>query len=117
MLFDLAKALSFFISMFALYPVVMGAFFVPGSHWQDRLILAAARMGLAGCLALVSGILFARPWLNHDAAGRHDAGHSLLATLPVRIYLWTILGVAILFLLSWFLEEFYMPYLWKSLPY
>jgi hypothetical protein len=112
MLLDLTKALSFFVSMLALYPVVAGAFFVPGSHWQDRLILAAARMGLAGCLALVSGILFAKPWLYQEEAGRR-----LLATLPVRVYLWTILGVAILFLSSWYLEEFYVPYLWKSLPY
>ncbi len=117
MLLDLTKALSFFVSMLALYPVVAGAFFVPGSHWQDRLILAAARMGLAGCLALVSGILFAKPWVNHDGSGRDGAGQRLLAALPVRIYFWTTLGVAVLFLLSWYLEEFYVPYLWKSLPY
>ena len=117
MLLDLTKALSFFVSMFALYPVVAGAFFVPGSHWQDRLILAAARMGLAGCLALVSGILFARPWDYKDETGQDGAGRRLFAALPVRIYLWTILGVAILFQLSWYLEEFYVPYLWKSLPY
>ncbi|MGP8251312.1 MAG: hypothetical protein ACLQHF_04710 [Terracidiphilus sp.] len=112
MFLEVARTLSFFVSMLALYPVVVGAFFVPGSHWQDRLILALARMGLAGCLALVSGILFATPWRYQDGAGRR-----LLAALPVRIYLWTILGVAIMFLLSWFLEEFYVPYLWKSLPY
>jgi hypothetical protein len=112
MLLEIARTLSFFVSMLALYPVVAGAFFVPGSYWQDRLILAAARMGLAGCMALVSGILFARPWLYDDGAGRR-----LMAALPVRIYLWTVLGVAILFLLSWYLEEFYVPYLWKSLPY
>lgn len=111
MLLDLTKAFSFFASMLALYPVVAAAFFVPGSHWQDRLILAAARMGLAGCVALVSGIMFARPWLYDEGAGRR-----LLAALPVRIYLWTVLGVAILFLLSWYLEEFYVPYLWKNLP-
>ena len=117
MLLDLTKALSFFVSMLALYPVVVGAFFVPGSHWQDRLILALARMGLAGCLALLSGILFAKPWDNHDGPGHDGAGRRLMAALPVRIYLWTILGVAILFLLSWYLEEFYVPYLWKNLPY
>jgi hypothetical protein len=122
MLLDLTKALSFFVSMLALYPVIAGAFFVPGSHWQDRLLLALARMGLAGCLALVSGILFAKPWVNNDGSeqdrtGQDGAGQRLLAALPVRIYLWTILGVAILFVLSWYLEEFYVPYLWKNLPY
>jgi len=111
MLLDLVKALSFFASMLSLYPVVVGAFFVPGSHWQDRLILALARVGLAGCICLLSGILFARPWQFTD-----HPGHRLLATLPVRIYLWTILGVSVLFLLSWFLEEFYVPYLWRNQP-
>ena len=111
MFFEIARPLSFFVTLLALYPVVVSAFFVPGSRWEDRLILAAARMGLAGCLALVSGILFARPWLYHDGPRR------LLAALPVRIYLWTILGVAVLFLLSWYLEEFYVPYIWKNLPY
>lgn len=33
----------------------------------------------------------------------------LLATLPVRMYLWTILGVSVLFVLSWYLEESYVP--------
>jgi hypothetical protein len=117
MLLDLTKALSFFVSMLALYPVVEGAFFLPGSHWQDRLLLALARAGLAGCLALLSGILFARPWLNDDGPGQDGAGRRLLAALPVRIYLWTILGVSILFLLSWYLEEHYIPYLWKNQPY
>jgi hypothetical protein len=112
MLLEFARTFSFFVSMLALYPVVSGAFFVPGSHWHERLILAAARLGLAGCLALVSGILFARPWVYEDGAGRR-----LIAALPVRIYLWTILAVAVLFLLSWYLNEFYVPYLWKSLPY
>jgi hypothetical protein len=111
MIFEIARPLSFFVSMLALFPVVAGAFFVPGSHWEDRLIIAAARMGLAGCVALLSGILFARPWLYNDG------GRRLIAALPVRIYLWTILGVAVMFLLSWYLEEFYVPYLWKSLPY
>jgi len=117
MLLEFARTLSFFVSMLALYPVVAGAFFVPGSQWQDRLILFAARMGLAGCLALVSGILFARPWVNKDETGQDGAGRRLLAALPVRVYLWTVLSVAILFLLSWYLDEFYVPYLWKSLPY
>jgi len=112
MFLEFARTTSFFASLLALYPVIVGAFFVPGSQWQDRLILALARMGLAGCICLLSGILFARPWRYTDHPGLR-----LLATLPVRIYLWTVFGVAILFFLSWYLEEFYVPYLWKSLPY
>ncbi|MGA7342815.1 MAG: hypothetical protein WBE72_16865 [Terracidiphilus sp.] len=111
MFLDIAKALSFFLSMLSLYPVVLSAFFVPGSRWQDRLIVALARVGLSGCVCLLSGLLFARPWEEDREASEH-----LLATLPVRVYLWTIAGVAILFLLSWFLEEFYVPCLWRQIP-
>jgi hypothetical protein len=110
MILDIAKALSFFLSILSLYPVVAGAFFVPGSRWEDRMVLALARVGLAGCICLLSGILFAQPW---------QAGHTsehLLATLPVRMYLWTVAGVAVLFALSWFLDVAYVPWLWRNQP-
>ena len=110
MILDIAKALSFFASILSLYPVVVSAFFVPGSSWEDRLALALARVGLAGCTCLLSGILFARPWLA-DPRGEH-----LIATLPVRIYLWTVASVAVLFTLSWYLEVSYVPLLWRNLP-
>ncbi len=110
MLFDIAKALSFFLSILSLYPVVVSAFFIPGSRWEDRMVLALARVGLAGCICLLSGILFARPWQpNHSA-------EQLLATLPVRMFLWTILGVAILFTLSWYFDVEFVPLLWRNLP-
>jgi hypothetical protein len=111
MILDIAKALSFFLSILSLYPVVLSAFFVPGSHWQERLAMAAAKIALAGCVCLLSGMLFSKPW-----RADYEGGERLLATLPMRVYLWTIAGVAVLFFLSWFLEECYVPYLWKNLP-
>ena len=110
MILDLAKALSFFLSMLSLYPVVGSAFFIPGSRWEDRMVLALARVGLAGCMCLLSGILFARPWLPD-----HSSDH-LLATLPVRLYLWTVAGVAVLFALSWYFDAEFVPLLWRNLP-
>jgi hypothetical protein len=110
MILDIAKALSFFASILSLYPVVMSAFFVPGTRWEDRLILALARVGLAGCICLLSGILFARPW-HADPRGEH-----LIATLPVRIYLWTVAGVAVLFTVLWYFDNPLVPWLWRSQP-
>jgi hypothetical protein len=106
MILDIARALSFFASMLSLYPVVVSAFFVPGSRWEDRMIVALARVGLAGCTCLLSGILFARPW-QPNPHGEH-----LLATLPVRVYLWTVAGVTVLFALSWYLDVSVVPWLW-----
>jgi hypothetical protein len=54
----------------------------------------------------LSGILFARPW-QPNPHGEH-----LLATLPVRVYLWTVAGVTVLFALSWYLDVSVVPWLW-----
>jgi hypothetical protein len=41
----------------------------------------------------------------------------ILSTLPVRLYFWALGGMAFLFAASWFLETYYVPLLWKNLPY
>lgn len=108
MLFEAGKALSFMLSMLSLYPVVMSAFFVPGTHWEERLGLALVKIAMAGCVCLASGILFAWP------AGNNR--ETLLRTLPVQIFLWTVAGVAVLFALSWCLDIYYVPLLWRNQP-
>jgi len=50
MLLELARPLSFFLSMLSLYPVLVSAFFVPGSRWEERLVGALLRIALAGCM-------------------------------------------------------------------
>ena len=106
MLLELAKPLSFFLAMLSLYPVLGSAFFVPGSHWRERLTLALLRVVLATSISFASGLLFVYP-------SRANAGtqQSLLATPPVRMFLWAMAGMAILFAVSWYLEEYYAPML------
>jgi hypothetical protein len=105
MVLELSRALSFFLSMLSLYPVLVSAFFVPGSHWQERLALSLLKIALAACVCFLSGLLFSWPSpVNPD-------GQSLMTTLPVRMFLWTLAGMAVLFALSWFLEEYYVPLL------
>jgi hypothetical protein len=92
--------------MLSLYPVLGSAFFVPGSHWQELLTLALLKALLAASISLASGLLFVYP-------SRANAGtqQSLLATAPVRMFLWAMVGMAILFAVSWYLEEYYVPML------
>lgn len=111
MLFDIAKALSFFLSILSLCPVVLSAFFVPGTQLEDRLVLALEKIALAGCVCCLSGILFAQPW-----RAKQETSARLLETLPVKMYLWTVLAVTILFALSWYLEESFVPWLWRNQP-
>lgn len=111
MMLELARAASFFLSILSLGPVVLSAFFVPGCRLEDRLVLALENIALAGCICFVSGILFARPWRAETPNSEH-----LIETLPVRMYLWTVFGVALLFSLSWYLEDTFVPWLWRNQP-
>lgn len=101
MLLELGRALSFFLSMLSLYPVLVSAFFVPGKRWEERLWLAFLYVVLSGCTCLISGLLFARP--SPDNPG----GEALLSTLPMRIFLWAMVGMALLFALSWYLDVYF----------
>jgi hypothetical protein len=100
-LLEIARPLSFFLSILSLYPVLLSAFFVPGSRWQERLILAMFRIALAACVCFASGLLYA--WPADEPATR------VMATLPVRLFFWTTLAVSVLFTVTWYLEEYYIP--------
>lgn len=100
MILDLARALSFFLSILSLYWVTISAFFVPGTRWQERLTLALLRMSLAACVCFFSGLLFSWP------ARSSRRPESITSTLPVQLFFWTLAGIAILFLGSWYLASY-----------
>lgn len=110
MLLEFGKVLSFFLSILSLYPIVVSAFFVPGTHWEERLSLSLVKVAMAGCICFASGFFFSRP----PRPG--CPGEPLMQTLPVRIFLWTVAGVAVFFVLSWYLETYYVPLLWRNQP-
>jgi hypothetical protein len=103
MLLELARTLSFFLSMLSLYPVMMNAFFVPGTRWPERLAAALLYIALAGCVCFMSGLLYSRP------SPANPDGELLMSTFPVRMFLWAMVGMALLFSLSWYLEEYFVP--------
>ena len=108
---ELSKFLSFFLGMMLLFPVIASAFFVPGSHWQQRLVLALVKIAFAGCACFGSGLFFLG---KADAA--EDIVDRLLRTLPVRMFLWTMSAVVLLFAFSWFFEQYFVPLLWRNQP-
>ncbi|MGB6687103.1 MAG: hypothetical protein WBE76_04605 [Terracidiphilus sp.] len=106
---DLARAVTFFLSILSLYWVMLSAFFVPGSRWQERLAACLVRVTVAACICLASGLLFAwRPRLSGKEAV------SPTATLPMRLFFWGLAGMAVLFALSWYIEEYYLPFALKG---
>jgi len=94
MVLDLTKSLSFFATLLSLYPVILDAFFLPATRWQDRLLLALPKLIIAGCIALASGLLFTWP-----SPSNPDAGQPLTATLPVRLFLYASIGLILTFAL------------------
>ena len=108
MLLELSKALSFVMSILSLYALLVSAFFVPGSRWEERLVGSLLRIGLAGCVCFASGLLF---------RSTEPGEPPVTSTLPVRLFLWALAGMALLFLLSWYLEQYYVPLLWRNQPH
>jgi hypothetical protein len=105
MLLEISRALSFFLSILSLFPVLRSAFFVPGSHWQERLAMSLVYIALAVCVCFASGMLFSWP------SPANPKGQSLTSTVPVQMLLWALAGMAVLFAVSWYLEEYYVPLL------
>ena len=109
MLLDLGRAIALFTSIVALYWVTIGAFFVPGTHWQERLAECAIRVAIAACICLAGGLLFAwRP------ATSREPRPSPIATLPMRLFFAGMAAMAMLFVLSWYIEEYYLPWAKKG---
>ncbi len=100
MLLDLGKAFSFLACIVVLYRAAIDAFFVPGTQWEDRLLLALMKISLAACVCLLSGLIFTWPVATNP--GRTEA---FAATLPVRLFFWALLGITLLFLCSWYLGD------------
>jgi hypothetical protein len=98
MLLELSKALSFMASIMSLYWLAANAFFASGVRWEDRLIIALAKLAIATCICFFSGLLFR--WPSHS---NPDAGQSLTSTLPVQLFFWVVGIIVVLFAASWWM--------------
>jgi len=122
-MFELGKTLSFFLSILSLFPIFGSAFFVPGARWQERLTMSLLKIAMAGCACFASGLFFCQPSPTSRIPGVKDPDFEkpltdrLIHTLPVRMFFWTLAGVALLFLASWYIEEYYVPLMWRNQPH
>jgi hypothetical protein len=101
MFLDLSKALSFFMMIMSLYRLAIGAFFVPGSNWDERLSTTLVRVAVAAAVSLLSALLFSLP-LKADS----DVLRLLMSTLPARLFFWGLGTIAILFICSWYFDSY-----------
>jgi hypothetical protein len=107
----MGKLLSFILSILSLYAVLESAFFIPGSDWHERLSVSLVRGAIAACVCFGSGLLFA---LSREKHARTEM--PITSTLPMQMFFWAMAGVAILSMVSWYLEVYYVPLLWRNLP-
>lgn len=110
---QIAKFFGLAGSILSLYVLLGDAFFIPGSGWEDRLISAVATLGLAASVCFASGLLFEIPNRRFDP----EPVPPLMRTLPVRLFFWAASLMAVMFLLSWFLANYFVPFIWKNQPY
>ena len=101
MLLDLSRALTFFVGIVSLYWAGIGAFFVPDSGWNERLLTMLVRLSLSAAVCLLSGLLFAWP-----LKSRLRTPNSLMSTLPVQLFFWGFAVIAVLFVSSWYLDSY-----------
>lgn len=96
---ELTKAAAFLACLLSLYWTALTAFFLPGLHWQDRLLDVLAKLALAAAISLLSALLFRLP-----VRANPDAHQPLTRTLPVQLFLWAAPILLLLFLASWYLS-------------
>lgn len=108
-----AKLAALTLSILSLYMLLGHAFFVPGSPWQDRLLDGLATLGLAASVCFASGMVFEIPTRKFDPG----PAPRLVQTLPVRLFFWAVGLMAVLFVASWFLSDYFIPLIWKNQPY
>ena len=110
---ELAKAVALILTIISIYALLVNVFFVPGSPWQQRLLTSVETLAMTGCVCFASGLLFSIT--TPSVAGQEEP--PVTRTLPVQLFFWSLGGVVLMFLLSRYLEVFYIPTIWKNQPY
>ena len=101
MLLDLSRALSFFVGIVSLYWAGISAFFEPATGWNERLLTTLVRLSVSAGVCLLSGLLFTWP-----VKSRLRTPRSLMSALPMQLFFWGSMVIAILFVSSWYLDSY-----------
>jgi hypothetical protein len=109
---ELGRLVFLILTILSLYALLDSAFFTIGSHWQNRLEDSILTLGIATCVCFAGGIVFSLTESSNEAKTA-----PLSRTLPVQLYYWTVGGTVLLFFLSWYLEQYYIPMIYKNQPW
>jgi hypothetical protein len=102
---EMARLLTLLSSMLSLYAVFHTAFLIPSLDLRQKIYDSLALLMLAAVLSTISGLFFRY----HDR-DYYAVDGRLLATLPVRVFLWASTTMLVLFVLAWYLETYCVFY-------
>jgi hypothetical protein len=105
---ELARAGALILSIASIYALLGSAFFAPGVSWHYRLFASVQTLAMTACVCFASGLLFHLTERSEPPVTR---------TLPVQLFFWSLGATVLMFLLSRYLEVFYIPTIWKNQPY
>jgi hypothetical protein len=100
---EMARLVTLLSSMLSLYAVFHTAFLIPSLDLRQKIYHSLALLMLAAALSTISGSFFRRQ-------NQYTGDRRLLATLPVRVFLWASATMLILFVLAWYLETYCVFY-------
>ncbi|MGB8010901.1 MAG: hypothetical protein WCF68_04755 [Terriglobales bacterium] len=92
---ELAKPVALVVCIRSLYALLYAAFLHPAGDMEQRICNSLLMVALAGAISIASGLIFRE-------AEPGDA--RLTGTLPVQMFCWAAGVMAVLFLVSWYLE-------------
>jgi hypothetical protein len=104
MLLELGKFGSLLLALLCLCAVFRSAFLMPEAGLTDRLI-DAVKM-----LLVAAGICWGSGWLFHRwdlSVGIKNS--SIVSSFPMKVFWWALLLIVVLFVLSAYLEGYYLP--------
>jgi hypothetical protein len=101
MVLELARPIALLCGILSLLGVFHAAFLEPTGDVEERLIGSLGPLLLAASIAFAGGLTFQARW---RTGGNRRNVAPLIETFPVLIFCWSVAGMAVLFLLSWYLE-------------
>jgi hypothetical protein len=101
---ELAKFASLLLSLLSLVALLRTAFFTPASNCEQRILPALGMLLLAAAVCMGSGAIF-RAW--EQRVGQRQA--SVVTSLPMLIFWWSAGAITLLYVVTWFLERFFIP--------
>lgn len=107
MLLELAQFVSFLLLLVVLCALFHHAFIIPSTELTQRILDSLRLLLYAAGLSILSGYLSRTP---EQRSGTTKSTLRLTSTFPVQVFLWTAGGMALLFVLAWFLETYLLPW-------